>query len=141
MTHETTPDGHIILKDSDFVSETEETPVQKTPAESRARTHLEMPLPKTDRPAQEDEMEMLDRIQQWDRDFKKSAQQGLREAFGYKTATVLDFECLMGRPGHDEQDYELTVQVGGSPDGKIGEEGGHVIKIIVRRAAEDALRS
>lgn len=144
MTHETTPDGHIILDDSDFVDEPEQAaPVREVhvPSESVARKHLEMPLPKTDRPAQEDDLEMLDRVQQWDRDFKLSAQRGLREAFGYKTATVLDFECLMGRPGHDENDYELTVQVGSTPDAKVGEEGGHIIKIVVRRASEDALRS
>ncbi len=134
-------DRIVQLDDRDFVAEPDEAlPVVST--EPQPRKHLEMKLPATERPAgEEGDFEMLDRIQQWNRDFIISAQRALRDVYGYKTATVTDFQCLLGRPGHDENDYELTVQVGATSDGKIGDEGMQALKIVVRRASEDALQS
>jgi hypothetical protein len=102
---------------------------------------LEMPLPKHELPlAGEDSMEMVDRVKRWEEFFKRSAERALRAVRGYERATVTDYRWLAMEPGHDENDYELSVQVGSGSD-KVGEESASTVKIVVRRVSEDSLQS
>jgi hypothetical protein len=104
-------------------------------------SHLEMRLPKPSHPDR-DETEsdaMFDRVEKWDEDFKQSVQKALREVYGYKTAVVKDFQCLIGKPGHDENDYEVSVSIGDEKNGKIGGAEAWTVKIIVRRVPEEVL--
>lgn len=111
-----------------------------SPAEEMsARDQMDMALPPNE-PQRDDEgsSEMFERVKKWDDDFKESARRALRDVYGYKTAEVLDFRSLNGKEGHDENDYELTVQVGDASD-DIGGEGLSTVKIIVRRTADESL--
>ena len=107
--------------------------------ESSKRFHLEAELPHTTARPEESDEEMIDRVQGWEKDFKQSAQDALRKMHGFGESTVIDFRSLMGAPGHDEDDYELTVQCN-PPDGKIGGEDVRIAKIVVRRAGNDSLQ-
>lgn len=104
---------------------------------------LDMALPGNKKPENEGDYEMLDRVKRWEEQFKSDARRALREVYGYKDAAILDFRWLGMDAGHDENDYELVVQFGGSnaSTGKVGNgEGISTVKIVVRRVT-DTLQS
>ena len=130
MSHESKPTENDVVLNSEKYN---------SPGTAKI-PHLEMKLPPVHGESQgESTYEMLERLEQWDADFVKSAQKALRDVYGYTSAVVTKFECLMGRPGFDESDYELTVSVGDKKVHKIGEPGAWTIKIIVRRVPDEVL--